>query len=768
MSTQNKLRHKNAYPKNRGSLILESRENKNRNNSFTIRFINEKKTVLRYTQAMSFTLEQTFFFLTYFALFFLVLLIGEIPLGICLMGFITILLLIFGRKINFQNARLYKNILDQKLLPSKVVVVGFVSVGVGLAILTLLFFFFPQLSMYLNSLNLLVSTYGHNHAAAYFIFILPLVFFLWQDRWKTVQSKYILLPLLLIILALCLSFARLDMLIGLIEIFFCVGVSWVGSSKGQKRVMAFLLLPIFVVCLILGSLSVLNSYGVSCPLPAYQNKLCKPITKEDRPFYWQTAWAAFTRKPLLGWGGETFGIAANQVTQSSDVISVYAHNDYLDILVMYGIVGGGVFLVSVGLIFSQALQNIYRTVAEVKLKSSSSERSLNLQFFLSLSCLALGFDALFDFNWHYLGIWTTFMVAAALLLKNSIAAYSFLKQKQSQLKLVFLSECVRILFWLSGGILAIWLILYVVSSGLWWQENFNPAVRIFPFVYWRVEEVIGTSKIDPTTTIWLTKLYWSNAEVLQSALAHEENIQQKIKLTQRLIELSPQNFTERFQLLYVLLDQHVWFLALIQAQQINAFYSDSGGKKDLLPYAQQLDFAKQLTIAANRVFITDPQLASDLYYQAYIMNPWVIDAEPFQLLFQPSTSPQVSQNFLSRLPAQTPLWKYQDGLVNWYLGQIEETLPRHQFILTEQAAVRIMKIESWQRWQVWRTVSPIYQNLFSESVQQRNWFAAQQTLNSWQTVLQTLEGQAENEKVDYKYKKEMSDDFVELARHEVQ
>lgn len=746
---------------------------------------------------VTFSLSETIFFLSYFSLFFLLLVLGETPFGIYLMGLMTVLFFLFRKKIEFihvkqhgylfltffififlavlnlfvtQSLPLSLNkiiffifsflnfsffaLVDQKWLSNKIIATGFVLVGVGLSALSMLFFFLPKLSEHLNSFNLLVSTFGHNHASVYFIFAIPLAFCLWQEEVRAHVHQYFLYLLTCIVFGLCFTFARVDIGLGLLEIIVLLGVTKSANVRKQKLLISLLAVPLFTVLFVLGLLSFFSIFQLPCPLPQYQSKICKVFTKEPRPNYWRKGIELFVERPILGWGGETYGIMSKQRARDQFDYTAYVHNDYFEILVVYGVIGGGFLLLFLFLLLRISIDTVCTQVSFLK-------KSKNSEFFFAISCLALGLDALFDYNWHYLGIWVAFLISAAVVVRKTNSK-NFVTHT---LKISPSSKSVKVVFHFFSGILILWMSLYSMSSILWEEKNYDTSFKIFPFVYWRVEDLIGTTKVANTTSEWLSHLYWSHTNVLEKYGEREQNLSKKVVIYRRLVELFPQSYVYRFQLFDTLIREQDWQAALKEAEDINGVYQ--GKNKDLIDYSIQVKFVEQLVSSANSLFEEQPELARNFYFQAYVFDPMVNSNYPFRLLYIPTKYPETAQNLLKQFSASTDLWRYQDVLADWYFSQLEESFRSKNFASVLDKVISIQSLEKGYRWKVWSVVSPLYQNFFEDAIARRDLEESQQILDSWRKVLNSIEGENVKEKVEYQYVKKLAEDYSLLGNAQV-
>src|SRR5258708_2377142 len=324
-----------------------------------------------------FSLQQLVFFLSFFSLFFIIIIFGEIPGGIVLMAVVTILFLVFHRKIQWQKISAHPKIIipfllillfsflslfttqsipltanrfmfftfsfvcfifflgvEEKWLSAEVLSYGFVLTSIVLCFLSLLLFFVPDLARYLPSFNLLIANYGHNHASIYFLFTLPLSFQIWI---KNKQKKIFLIPLLVSLLGLFVSFARIATVLAFLELVFSF---WQFRKQLHSKISFTLFLPFLIFGVIFLFFTFFPQFSANqhCILPIFKTQLCKPLNEEARPQYWLQALKGTAAKPFTGWGGGTFVIISQRLEDTPSPFLSYSHNEYLQIFPDYVII----------------------------------------------------------------------------------------------------------------------------------------------------------------------------------------------------------------------------------------------------------------------------------------------------------------------------------------------------------------------------------------------------------------------------------------------
>jgi hypothetical protein len=290
-------------------------------------------------------------------------------------------------------------------LPIKFLMYGFLLIGLNISLLSAVFFFLPTLGAHLPGMNLLVSNFGHNHASVFYIFCIPIAILFIKD---SDHKKYSYLPLAILLVSLLMSFARIDIVIGILE----VALFWFILMKKEFNRKNFTLKKVLgVVCLLaaIGLVSVVKmGTGKVCFAASVNRQTCKEFTSDFRIQYWTQAFQAIREKPLLGWGGGTFTIISNQRAAFPYYFSSYAHNEYLQLLAEYGVLFSLPFFCLLIYVYSIA------TPRNLRFEQPSD--------FLFISFLALCVDGLFDFNLSYSVVWVLFFITMALPQRRYILA----------------------------------------------------------------------------------------------------------------------------------------------------------------------------------------------------------------------------------------------------------------------------------------------------------------------------------------------------------
>ena len=182
---------------------------------------------------------------------------------------------------------------------------------------------------------------------------------------------------------------------------FCTLSVWVVRRIRPDKTWPVLLLALAGVGLLLGGalFFMVKSESVSERLA----QMYDPTNM--RPLMWQSALRAWEQEPVVGTGSGTFVYLARQfrapLVQGDPI---FVHNDYLHLLLEYGVIGAGLGLVFLALHLVAGVGGV-RKIVNVKLRpewrTSSNELALTIGALSGLGALLL--HSLVDFNFHLPG-----------------------------------------------------------------------------------------------------------------------------------------------------------------------------------------------------------------------------------------------------------------------------------------------------------------------------------------------------------------------------
>lgn len=315
----------------------------------------------------------------------------------------------FQPKSDFKSTTFFNAFLFEYIFP-------LILVTFSLLFLSFIFLVRPEWGASLPPMNLVFSSFGHNHIAAVLILIIPLAWWLLllattnKKIDKTSRFIAFLLPIAMYI-GLFFSFGRVA--IGIVTLqSLCAFYFFRKYSKYNPRLSLgkFRLRLQHIFFGVIGSISLV--FGVliflslatgagdqfTCSSPFFRFKVCKPVINESRFDYWKQAITSLSDFPLTGYGPGTFSLISERYKFDQNNGTSFAHNIVLKVAAESGLVAGFLFFLTVVLL----IRNIFSSTL---LKTTSSKHDIkSLYPFLFLSIIGSVVNALLDFDWNFFGI----------------------------------------------------------------------------------------------------------------------------------------------------------------------------------------------------------------------------------------------------------------------------------------------------------------------------------------------------------------------------
>ncbi len=284
------------------------------------------------------------------------------------------------------------------------VLLGFLVQGLGVSVAA-----FPDM-------NVLVSRYGHNHIAAVVLIVLPLAW------WYAAQfkNKFLYALPLLFVSSCLLSFGRVATGIMGIQLFItAAALSRTLHGSAQKGAKIILWSVIAVVSLVVTAYLVLISLQLYrqkswCPTEQLSSVLCKAIREEPRLYFWKQALSAAQDFPLTGYGPGTFQLVSVRYQQTPSLHSRFAHNELLQFFAENGAI---VTILSLILFvhFVRVLIIAWYTLPQQKKAAATAVP------FILLGSFSFLLNNFFDYDWHFTGSVTLFLLLLALVYRTIVS-----------------------------------------------------------------------------------------------------------------------------------------------------------------------------------------------------------------------------------------------------------------------------------------------------------------------------------------------------------
>ncbi len=573
----------------------------------------------------------------------------------------------------------------------------------------------PEIRLHLPGMNMLVATYGHSHISALILFILPLFWEFWEsDKNKLLKTVFFVF----LIFIMLTSFGRTAVMISFAETFILAWKRRKFLSQKMRYIAVFILSLLIFGIIVLFGFSIYTSWMgfSSCPVPQFQLQLCKSLKDEPRGAYWQQAISGTLHRPFFGWGGGSFSIISNLYTTDGYQYSAYAHNEYLQIIAEYGLITGVIFITMCGIIF-------YVSFCKIFLSPTKGDSN----FFLALGVLALLVDNFFDYDWEFIALWLLFLLGAAYLLSTSTRKF-FSSSKFTHIEDILHRYTVTI----CKVLIVIFSSTYLVSTFLWKTQNYDLSLRIFPFIYWQVEEKIGSDQITSSTTEWLYNLYQNHVLIVGKLQSRTQDKNQKILALRKLNLLDENKYF--FVFVEELAQEHQWqdfnqYLNSFRLEQITALVTD----------AQLAQVAEASIKGGNETLKSGKfQLAGELYENAYRLTPSSLGKTSPEILrgLQFYTS-KMDTSFIDRWDT-TQLTDYTQPLMVWYWQRLINAVNIQNWDQIELTVWKLISLDKLNAPKIWEKTSILLDEIMVNAIRTGNFSLAKEASLQWKHIYQIL------------------------------
>lgn len=430
--------------------------------------------------------------------------------------------------------------------------------------------------------------------------------------------------------------------------------------------------------------------------------------------YWKEALQGIAASPWLGTGGNTFDTVSLRYRPSINAFSVYPHNEYLQLVVEYGVIG--LFIVCLylgGLIYGLT-----------RWKHLSRQTKL----FLLISWI-LAVDAVLNFNWNFTGLLLAILLILALYLSGLLQDIRA-KTKLLQLRVLLLPFTLIALplFGLS--------VLFISSELLRPQLPYLSAT-LFPFQLQTALHLVLQSETPAPLREQLRLLYAKDATVLQLDADQEVDLQKQYAKYLRLEQLDPQNERVRLRVLALAIETHDPKKVLQTVLWLRNIFRGSNSYT-----LRTIDdhYLEKIIVYSNQLAASDPQLASEIAILAYQIEPWRVNELQTYFLLNPD---HYSDDLvLQVLHAQTPytLWSYLPSLNSWTWEKMRvagENDQWNDFLLYTKV---LLLYSDWDPRVIWTYQSELIRIKVDHlSPTEKSSAQRRQLLSVWQESLETIQ-----------------------------
>ncbi|MCX7872305.1 MAG: O-antigen ligase family protein [Verrucomicrobiae bacterium] len=232
-----------------------------------------------------------------------------------------------------------------------------------------------------------------NHLAGFLAMVLPVgVSLLLSGRMSYIARILVGYSVLMMTAALRVTVSR---------------AGWFAAGAGVFFVVVALLhkrrfwLPVTILAMILIFVGLyLYSHSFTAKKRVEENRLLVP-DENRRILYWRGAIDVFKQSPVFGVGPGHYDYRYRQVRQPLNVAQGrpgWVHNDYLNTLVDYGVVGFSIILIVLAVLVYTAVQSWNSVKRRIESGKTSNKGSIMLG--VAGGLVGLGVHSFFDFNMH--------------------------------------------------------------------------------------------------------------------------------------------------------------------------------------------------------------------------------------------------------------------------------------------------------------------------------------------------------------------------------
>ena len=593
-------------------------------------------------------------------------------------------------------------LLKKTIVNEQLIIQGLLLVSLVVTLLSLVFVFVPDWAYLIPGKNLLYASYGHNHLAVLLLLIIPSSWWLVNEYIRDNKSiLWLGLPLFFTV-SLLISFGRVAVIIGMVQ-FFVIWQFWLKKNsfaKKKSHLINFLIKTIalffslaLLTNIIFSTIPFVNP-SFSCPVKSFEKQLCKTLMTETRPQYWNWAVQIIKDNPWMGTGPGTYGISSIKYHTFPYVASAYAHNSFLQAGAELGVLGGGLFAVLMFFL-------LWKAAGEVKINQKIKHEEFSWQKAILLGIVSVFFNAFFDFDWQFIGIFSLTLIFLALLIRNYQEEQS-LSQKLSLhlFKLFYFGAIVTLLFFSS---------LYVATDYLIRLKQTDQAFNLFPYFHWHRKIYEKDSNVINNQFQKFIQIYQYHPDIYKLAISQVESDEQKQQLTAQLFEIDPWQRRE-FDLAQAYLNDKDWVAASVYFDRVINLWQVAVDKHSHeIDHNQEEKLADQMLVLADNLYQNNQSaLAASWYSKAQITDNWVLDRHQ-PIFLTADISYEEKLMFFSSLSnhAREHLGHYQDDYALYYLEALKQSIIQDQDKELLMHVEKIIATDIRERWLIWETISSI-------------------------------------------------------------
>jgi tetratricopeptide (TPR) repeat protein len=539
--------------------------------------------------------------------------------------------------------------------------------------MSLAFLFFPSFSELIPGMNLLYSSFGHNHIGALLIIFIPVASFylikFWQKKEK--QNFALMFGLLILFLVnLLASFGRLVIFIGLLEII-TLGLINYKNFISQKRIFkyfysffVFSFLVVLLVKLIISSLLFLKP-GFSCKFPlfsSYENKICKDISQEARRHYWQRAISSISENWKVGYGPGTYSLINNKYKDIPGGNSAYAHNAYLQVFAENGIFFFSIFIWLMSMSWILSAKVAMPKLSLKKVLTGQNDLSLSQALFIGVSAIYL--DVLFDFDWSFLGIFMVTLLFIVMILRDQKVK----RIKKTSKKNPVFSSVIKFSYVLVSLSLILFSLISIKVESLIYLGKTNQAVNFFPYFQIHMKLFLNDESLNEESAKVLNKVYKNHS----SYYLFNDQEEVLIKYLDQVIKIDPWYYYSYNALANLYDDQPE--VVEKELVRVKALYDKSKKRGDQGSYAINNDLAK-LSSRIGDEYLKNRNIdkAAYFYLLGFEFDNWLWNKTVPAFVYFPLTNEE-----------KIELWQYLESIDVIFFAKNKGNIAESYFSFADQ------------------------------------------------------------------------------------
>ncbi len=565
-----------------------------------------------------------------------------------------------------------------------------VLTNLTLIAISLMFYFQPSLGILLPTMNIVYASHGHSHLSGVLLLSIPISWWwaITSKGYQKINWNYIV-PLLMSLI-LIVSFGRVAILVGFIQFL----IIWFLVKKSAPRsfsLIAKMVSIVFMISIVFFTfLSLDNSF---CPIQKFERQLCKKISTELRPMYWERAWQVFADNPLFGSGPGTYGINSKKYQLDFFNSSKYAHNEVLQSLAEMGVLGGGTFIIlMIGLLISS-------------FKSTSFTKKKSWREFVFLGVAAIYADILFDFNWNFIGIFILTLSLLAILIRDQRFNLKPVPSWAHRLFIwIYILSCTSTI--ILGGI-------YLTTEYFIRTDDSAKAFKFFPYFHWHwriYEKDISSFSIEDKSHFF--EIYKHDYHVYQSALSNIESneSEESQQLKEQLFESFPLSASKKDLVSYYVDKKEwdsveMWINSVFQLWKKIDYPEDSG-----ISYSQRIELSEQMLFLADHLYKQGEYDKAGRYYlQSRWTNGLILGKhKPVFIDHVEDENAQQQIAFfrhIGQIKDGNHLGQYLANYVDTYLGLATTMIEDGSVNDIEVISEEIMALQPWRVSFIWNEIA---------------------------------------------------------------